>query len=202
MAKSIPINESLLLLHIQLLGIKKPPVWRRVTIPSGASFYKLHQAIQASFGWENYHLHEFRIASDPPIVITDPRMYDEDFGDGYFFEEKRVKLNAFLKEKGDQMEYIYDFGDHWEHQIKVERVLEGAPFISLVDAQGACPPEDCGGVPGYEYMKKVLASPNHEEHESMLEWLGLERGSDWDAEDASLVDAALRVGKLNIRRKQ
>jgi Plasmid pRiA4b ORF-3-like protein len=89
----------------------------------------------------------------------------------------------FLAEPGDRIRYAYDFGDFWEHDIVLEKMLEPDPDVRLpacVAGKGACPPEDCGGAWGYADLRDTLANPASEEHDAMLEWLGLDSADDFD----------------------
>ena len=88
--------------------------------------------------------------------------------------------SVFLKE-GDKLIYVYDFGDSWEHKITLEKIAEESiEKPNCIAGKGKCPPEDCGGIGGYAYMKHVLVDKSHEEHDTFLEWLGLDDGSDWN----------------------
>ncbi len=95
----------------------------------------------------------------------------------------RPVLTDFLAEPGDRIRYAYDFGDFLEHDIVLEKMLEPDPGVRLpacVAGKGACPPEDCGGVWGYADLRDTLANPASEEHDAMLEWLGLDGADDFD----------------------
>jgi hypothetical protein len=80
-----------------------------------------------------------------------------------------------IKQKGRTFSYLYDFGDSWEHEVILEDSRYFNPDlqspIECLDGARACPPEDVGGVPGYDEFCKALKDPNHEEHESYKEWL-------------------------------
>ncbi len=165
---------TILQLKIKLVGVSKPPVWRRVLVPAGIRLDRFHQMIQATMGWEDYHMHVFTNGS-AEYGLPDPELDHRD--------ERRTLLNHLLKRPGDRIRYTYDFGDDWEHDILVEEVLAAEPdarYPLCLTGKGACPPEDCGGVWGYADLREVLADPAHEEHEDMLEWLGLDNGSEFD----------------------
>ena len=96
----------------------------------------------------------------------------------------------------DRILYSYDFGDDWEHEIAVEAVGVAEPgerYPRCIGGAGACPPEDCGGPPGYEHLRKVLANPDDEEHDEMMTWMGLEHACEFDpvAFDIELVNRRL-----------
>ncbi|WP_332912008.1 plasmid pRiA4b ORF-3 family protein [Algoriphagus boritolerans] len=114
----------ILQLKIQLKGITKPPVWRRLKIPGQLTFQQLHQVIQAAFGWHGYHLFQFSpegFGSYPQIGIA-----DEDWSDEELEDAKTTLVSQYLTVKGEKFCYIYDFGDDWIHQITVEEVLNEA----------------------------------------------------------------------------
>jgi hypothetical protein len=100
-------------------------------------------------------------------------------------DEDEFALADVLVEPGDRLRYTYDFGDDWEHEIRLEKVLppdadlHGSAVPVCLAGKGACPPEDCGGVWGYASLKETIADPSDEEHEERLEWLGLEDPSDF-----------------------
>jgi len=150
------------------LGEIRPPVWRRIQVASGATLYDLHYIIQVVMDWGNYHLHEF--------VIEEER-YGEPHPDDFseVVDEKKVKLSDVVLGEGDRFIYVYDFGDSWEHEIKVEKILQPKPGMKyplLLKGKRACPPEDVGGVGGYEEFLEAIRDPGHSEHKEMLEWIG------------------------------
>lgn len=146
----------------------KPPIWRRIQVPSDISLSKLHQILQAIMGWTDSHLHQF-VAGDKIYGVPDP-----DYG----FEvinERRVKLSQVAKGEKTKFRYEYDFGDNWQHQLLVEKVLpaeSGVHYPRCLTGKRACPPEDCGGVYGYSTFLEAIQDPGHPEHQDMLEWVG------------------------------
>jgi hypothetical protein len=159
---------------ITLAEVAKPPVWRRLLVPAAIRLDRLHQVIQATMGWDNYHLHVF---SDGRVNygIPDPELA--------FRDERKATLHDLLPREGGRARYTYDFGDDWEHEIVVEKLLAAEPGMAYpvcVAGEGACPPEDCGGAWGYEHLRQVLADPSSQEHEDMLTWLGLDKAGDFD----------------------
>lgn len=173
-AKKIP---DLLQLKIELAWIK-PTIWRRIVVPESITLGNLHQVLQITFDWFDYHLHEFDFGGER-FGIPDPEFDWEPVR-----SETRIQLKTALGGMAS-FKYIYDFGDHWEHRIKVEKKLPGDPELShramLLKAANAAPPEDVGGAPGYEDFVAIMADPNHPEHQSMREWYG-------DAFDPAFVD--------------
>lgn len=178
---------------IQLMHINKPPVWRRIVLADDASFDEFHNAIQVAFGWENYHLYNFTPQGWGTLpVITLPSDYD----DGPIMDAIQTELKDVFSAVGNKFRYIYDFGDNWSHQIELEEIQtdfnKNLPIC--IDGKGTCPPEDCGGIMGYERLKEVLANKKDPEHKDMLSWLGLSKGSDWDvnAFDIEAVNEKMR----------
>ena len=171
------------------LAETKPPIWRRIQVPGSISLYDLHEILQVVMGWQSYHLYEFQVGE---TIYSDP-----DPEDAFFEREvtnaRRVKLSQVAPEPNAKFRYLYDFGDNWEHLIVVEKILPrepGAEYPICLKGVRATPPEDCGGVWGYEEFLAAIADPEHEEHEEMLEWIG----GAWDPEkyDLAGVNAALR----------
>lgn len=167
----------------------KPPVWRRVLVPEDITLARLHEVLQGAFGWWDCHLHEFEI---------DGVQYGVDDGEGWEppKDERRAKLRNIVRERSSFL-YVYDFGDYWRHRVVVEKVLPvdaGATYPACTGGRRACPPEDCGGPWGFQEFLAAIADPDHEEHESMLEWVG---GSfDPSAFDASQFGHQLDLARL------
>ena len=148
----LPVPDEVpgFLVRLDLHGAK-PPVWRRLELPGDLTLPRLHDVVQAAMGWYNSHLHRFRTGSDhrSPHFVTH---FDiEEGADGTL--EDDVRLDQLLSEKGDELWYEYDFGDGWDHRLVVEEVLDEAPPTARCTAgRLACPPEDCGGMGGYEEL--------------------------------------------------
>jgi hypothetical protein len=139
----------------------KPPVWRRILIPSTATFAELHDAIQEAFGWEDCHLHEFTIRAPKPFrheyriggVPPDGDVESiADFLEECDYREDKVRLGDFLSLEAPRATYTYDFGDNWDHAIVLEQVLpldSETEYPDCVKEKGRTPPEDSGGPWGY-----------------------------------------------------
>lgn len=163
---SVVKTDQVLILHIEFKWIK-PSVWRRVAVPENITLSKLHQVIQAVFGWSDTHLHEFEIDGES-YGVPDP-----DWGPPVISEQRKKLISVLYGKK--TFRYVYDFGDNWELRIKVEKTLPAIIFPQVpccIDGANRRPPEDVGGVPGYEDFLAALADPNHPEHEAMSEWYG------------------------------
>lgn len=156
-------------LRIELRGVK-PPVWRRLQVPETVTLGRLHDILQCALGWTDSHLHEWQVG---------PRRYglpDPDWPEAEpVADERRVRLQALLAARVRRFSYVYDFGDHWEHVIRVEDRLApdpAQPPLVCLGGANACPPEDVGGVWGYANFLKILADPGHEEHADLVDWAG------------------------------
>lgn len=138
---------------IQIKNISKPPVWRRIKVPGNISLHQLHEIIQVTFGWENYHLYQF----SPKGWGSFPNYSIQEDGEELFECDEDSSENTVemvFRTKGDKMVYIYDFGDDWQHLITVEAIEEGNLLRPILMAgKGECPPEDCGGVWAYAELK-------------------------------------------------
>jgi hypothetical protein len=175
-------------IKVQLREVTKPPVWRRLEVPAELGLDRLHGMIQAAMGWDDSHMHAF---SDGQYEwgLPDPEL-------GHHAEQE-VYLSQLLHDVGDRMRYTYDFGDCWEHDIVLEKILPAEAGVAgalCTGGKGACPPEDCGGVGGYEELKDILADPGAEEHNTLLAWLGLDSSAGFDAGEFSVEDVNLRLG--------
>lgn len=165
--------ENIYQFRIELKDIR-PLIWRRIQVPETYSFWDLHVAIQDAMGWLDCHLHAFRIgsaASGQALVIGIP-------GDEFDEDVTQPGWDVGIASQftpGSEVEYEYDFGDSWCHLVTLEKILPREPKVRYprcADGERACPPEDCGGVPGYAGLLEVIMDPKHEEHESMLTWIG------------------------------
>ncbi len=161
---------------IQLVGIK-PPIWRRIQVPETYNFWDLHVAIQDAMGWEDYHLHEFKIRNPKTgkiYYLTTPDEVIDTF-DNNMLNEKKERISKWFTMSNREGEYTYDFGDMWVHKIKLEKILprdESTQYPVCIGGKRACPPEDCGGVYGYRELLAAISDPNHPYHAYLLEWLG------------------------------
>ena len=154
-------------LRIDLLHLK-PAIWRRILVPGSIKLPKLHVVLLQTMGWMGGHLHEF-IIGHRNYGVPDP-----DYPEPSVEREDRVTLAGALGGLKTFI-YLYDFGDGWEHRVKVEKVLPPNPDLKspvCLDGANACPPEDVGGQPGYIDFLDAIRDPSHEDHHNMLEWSG------------------------------
>ena len=160
---------------ITLKGIR-PPIWRRIQIPETYTFWDLHVAIQDAMGWFDSHLHRFEILNPSTGMEEEIGIPDEEFEwDTVTLPGWKQKMADYFSMNNTKSEYVYDFGDNWEHTVKLEKILprqEGIPYPKCTDGKRACPPEDCGGSWGYEDFLKAITNPKHREHKEMLDWVG------------------------------
>jgi hypothetical protein len=149
----------------------KPVVLRRVEVPLTLRLDRLHLTIQAAMGWTNSHLYEIR-AGD----VGWSTLYPEADWPDDFLDARKARLVDVIEDVGMKtLRYLYDFGDGWEHTIKVERLIAREPDViypRLIEAAGRCPPEDVGGPWGYAEFVEAMNDPKHERHAEFTEWMG------------------------------
>ena len=161
---------------ITLQGLR-PPIWRRIVVPSSYTFWDLHVAIQDAMGWLDYHLHLFRIRNPTNGVRVEIGIPS---GEQFWDEPEplcgwAVPIASYFTLSNRRATYLYDFGDGWQHSVVLEEIvpLEGSMTLPVCLAgRRRCPPEDCGGIGGYERFLEILGDTSHEEHEDMLVWAG------------------------------
>lgn len=196
-----PVQPSLLTLTIELLGTQ-PPIWRRVSLPGDLTLDAVHTLLQAALGWTDSHLHRFVPGTDPdygpPYFVTE---FDEEDGEEGTGEDE-VRLDQVLRAPGDQLTYLYDFGDGWEHRVTLESLAPLAPDgrePRCLGGAGACPPEDVGGIGGHHEIAEWLRAgapadgvpEPFEDAEHAHGWLP--DGYDPDAFEPAEATAAMRV---------
>lgn len=170
--------RSIFQVKVTLKGIK-PPVWRRLLVLSTLKLTDFHNVLQSVMGWQDTHLHQFTVGR---------RHYgipETDWPDDILNEHK-YKISDLLTAENETLIYEYDFGDGWEHQVALEKILPfrtNIPLPQCIKGKRACPPEDVGGPLGYQEFLRAINDPGHTEHESMLQWFG----GQFDAEDFDAV---------------
>jgi hypothetical protein len=181
---------------VTLQGIK-PPIWRRIQVPEMYTFWDLHVAIQDAMGWTDTHLHHFEIINPSTSKREQIGIPDEDFVDAIIHPGWKRKIADYFKNKNSKAEYIYDYGDNWEHSIMLEKILprkEGIKYPVCTGGARACPPEDCGGKWGYADFLDAIMDPIHESHEEMLDWVGGEFAPEhFDLKDIKFDDPKKRL---------
>jgi hypothetical protein len=179
-------------LRVVLSSVSKPPVWRRVRVPSDIKFGKLHRALQAAFGWSDGHLHEWRAQVN---VGFSANPFFGKMGSEGNISDSRILFQAVLLE-GAKFQYVYDHGQSWTHSVEVEKIDgpgDAADRIECLDGKGACPPDDCGGPSGYRSIKEILLQPAHPDYNRLIDWLGT---PSFDPSAFSLEEANSRLARL------
>ncbi|HID53584.1 MAG TPA: plasmid pRiA4b ORF-3 family protein [Anaerolineae bacterium] len=163
------MSETIYQLKVTLKEIQ-PPIWRRFQVRSDITFRELHKTLQVVMGWWNSHLHLFQVG---PLTITDEETLAE-WGEAGI-PDNVARLDVYVPQEGTTFNYEYDFGDGWQHELLLEKILpveETAVYPRCLAGERACPPEDCGGVWGYEEFLAAIQDPEHPEHDSYREWAG------------------------------
>jgi hypothetical protein len=182
----IPVTERLYQFKITLKEVA-PPIWRRIRVKD-STLDKLHERIQTAMGWTNSHLHRFTING---ITHGDPQLLYDGWQDEVLPVDSLVtRISDILPADGTpfSFDYEYDFGDSWQHEILFEgclRAEKGVRYPLCVEGERACPPEDVGGSYGYQDFLEALADPDHEGHESALEWAGRFKADKFSAKTAT-----------------
>jgi hypothetical protein len=165
------MKKKIFQIQIALKGFK-PKIWRRILIPSDLFLSDFHMIIQITMGWTNSHLHQFIKNRTFYSMRTQTDLLMQELGN---LDYKNIKVSDLLKKEKEKIVYEYDFGDSWEHNILLEKILpidNDTKYPVCLTGKMSCPPEDCGGVWGYYNMLEVLKDPEHEEYETFVEWLG------------------------------
>ncbi|MGC1381401.1 MAG: plasmid pRiA4b ORF-3 family protein [Candidatus Baltobacteraceae bacterium] len=176
------------------------PIWRRVIVPATFTLADLHTVIQAAMGWYGYHLHHFAISD----VLFGDREAAGEFGDKELQSELDMKVGLLAREGERLFSYVYDYGDNWSCAIVLEAMypaLQGVPYPCLDGGEGASPPEDVGGVWGYDELVAAFADPKHDQHEEAIEQLG----KDFDAEifdNDAVAEALATIVKPRARSRK
>jgi hypothetical protein len=184
-----PREDAVFILRITLEEVE-PLVWRRVQVPGSITLERLDMVIQKAMGWRNVHLHEFEV---------DGRRYGQPEPDEPHYKvepEWKLTLRAAAPTEGARFRYLYDLGDGWGHEVLVEAIQAPATPLKYpvcLGGERACPPENCGGTPGYANLLDVLRDRTHPEHRDMLAWVG--RGFDPERFDLTAVNRKLRLLK-------
>jgi len=164
-----PAEDQIFQLKITLLG-SKPTIWRRVEVSSLFTLADLHTIVQESMSWDNSHLHSFNIKGR---LFTSKLDFGIDWDNGDYKEAAEMTIKKAFPAEKSKIRYEYDFGDGWEHDILLEKILAPEPdtfYPRCTGGKMACPPEDCGGIWGYYNMLEIMANPKHPEYGDMMEW--------------------------------
>jgi hypothetical protein len=201
-----PIFQSeAYVLHVKL-ELKNHNVWRKIIVPKQITFPDLHETLQIVFGWQDSHLHEFRILAGRPIGLNSKKDKEERkpnlilVCDEAIFSYGDSNIDvAMRREAGEkiidylpaEIIYKYDFGDGWEHRIILEKVIDNyeVNYPTCVAAEGNTPPEDVGGEPGYEEFLAIMADPTHIDYTEISSWA---RGQGYKEFDIEMVNRQLK----------
>jgi len=170
----------------------EPAIWRVVEVPTSITLKVLHDIVQAAMGWLDYHLWE--------LVIGDQAYglpMDEDWGTEPRKIASRTRLRDVLSGT-TTIDYTYDFGDSWEHSLTISDVRPGEPgtgYPRFIEGKRDCPPEDCGGIPGFYEMLEARADPQHPNHAEMTEWL-----DGYDPDELDIFPIQVALGRIAARR--
>lgn len=164
------MSESIARVRIELERTD-PVVWRELDLPLSTTLATLHDIIQVVRRWQDYHLHEF-LVGDKIYGEPDP---DDDLYERKVYKEKGMRLATLIERDLRDFLYVYDFGDNWRHRITIGDVRQGEPgaeYPRFVAGARRAPPEDVGGITGFEEFLEAMADPEHEQHQLMLDWQG------------------------------
>ena len=155
-------------------------IWRRILVPADYTFFDLYCATEDAMGWAGGHLHAFYIEgkrAKDRITIEFPNPEGDDFVCGETRDERKEKIADYFGKVCKQCIYCYDMGDSWNHTVLFERIAPREAKLKYprcVAGENACPPDDCGGVWGYEDLQKIIQNGQHPEHADKMDWLGLD----------------------------
>lgn len=164
----------------------EPSIWRVIRVPARLTLAQLHRVLQAAFGWTDSHLHEFEIGK---LRFGPPG--GDDWGNGQkAIDDRRVRLEELNLRRGAKVNYLYDFGDDWEVELKTIKLIDALSAAECVEGERAGPPDDSGGVCRYAELVEAISNPMHPEHEELVDWIG----PDWNPElfDIGAINRELR----------
>ena len=188
-AQTAPVYQ----LKVTLLD-SRPKIWRRFCVPANIRLSQLHKVLQRVMGWTDSHLHNFRHGHNV-YQVPYPGFDDLDGPEGRNRDERRFTLASLIDSPRQKLLYEYDFGDGWEHEVVLEKILAAAPSQNPIclGGENACPPEDSGGLIGYYRLIEILDDPKDPEHADLRDWIG--GPFDPKAFDLAGVNRAIKVIK-------
>jgi hypothetical protein len=155
-------SESTVLLRVTLREIS-PKIWRSFQVPKTMNLGDLHHVLQIVMGWNDSHLHSYRLSGVEYGYIDESEKDD-------WQDETKVNVEDVFKRRDDSLLYVYDFGDDWQHDIEMIGSGEGED-VHCTEGERACPPEDVGGPPGYTRFLQAINDPDDEDYEMMTDWM-------------------------------
>lgn len=180
--------DSIYEIKVTLQGLR-PLIWRRFQVPADASLQELHLILQDVMGWTNSHLYQFKIGEE---YYGEPEP-DFSYDDIEMKDASKIELSHVAQGEKTNFIYEYDFGDSWEHEILIEKILTVEPEVLYpvcLAGKRNCPPEDCGGIWGYDDLLEIIRTPEHEDRDEMMDWLG--ENFDPEAFDVDKINKQLR----------
>ena len=172
----------------------KPAVFRTLLVDSNVNFYELHHILQIAMGWVNYHLFNFRYHDYYLELPNEEDEMNKNFSRFQKVDPRTITLKEFFISLKSKIIYTYDFGDSWEHEIELQKVIEPDASMILplcIKGKHACPQEDCGSIPGYYNLIEIMKKPKHREYKEYVDWLGGEP-YDMTAFDINFVNEELQ----------
>jgi Plasmid pRiA4b ORF-3-like protein len=179
-------TDAIAALRIEIKYIE-PLIWRRVAVRTSMNLEALHTVIQATMGWLDYHLWELAV-DEHKYGIPDPDRPHVKNG-------AATQLATILASGMTEFDYVYDFGDNWEHRIVVERISTaetGAKYPRFLGGERRCPPEDCGGPPGYFDFIENIARKQSKGAKEALDWYG----GPYDSDDIDVEQINISLGRI------
>ncbi len=164
------MTETITRVRVEIEGTE-PLVWRELDLPLSTTLATLHDIIQVVMRWQDYHLHEF-IVGDRVYGVPDP---DDVFDERRVYKERSIRLGTLIERGFSDFLYVYDFGDYWRHRITMHAARQGDPGVEyprFVSGARRAPPEDVGGLTGFEEFLEAMADPEHDQFQQMLDWYG------------------------------
>ena len=188
----MPQTDRIARIRIDLDDIT-PAIWRRVEVPLTTSLLELHEVIQAVMLFDNAHLFQFDVGTQR-YAIPNPEWEDL----RQTVDAGSMNLAALVDGGVRSFSYTYDFGDNWQHTVTIETIAAADPGLDyprFIDGERHAPPEDVGGIPGFEQFLDAMANPRHPERKSLLRWYG----RPFNPDDIDLPDITARIGKIARR---
>ncbi|MDH2329039.1 plasmid pRiA4b ORF-3 family protein [Cereibacter sp. SYSU M97828] len=191
-----PKDPIIIRADVHIAGIA-PPICRTLELPLDLNFAQLHEVIQAAFGWSDTHLHQFNLGG---LTIGAPEYLEDGFGGPRVVEATSLGLGHLTFPRGHEatltLLYDYDFGDDWQHVLTLRRAPReaGVRYPRCTGGTRACPPEDVGGVSGFEEFLVAWSDPAHEDHKQIRRWAG--RGYDPERFDLAKANKAINKAML------
>jgi hypothetical protein len=187
--RKAPSPENIYSIRVTLRCIE-PRIWREFLVPDSYTLGDLHEVLYRVMGWGGYHMHSFHFGSGFKKTYYSVQEIVNDSPDT--LHEDSVILRDLLNKKGKTFTYEYDFGDTWLHEVRLMKIVpfdKTVPLPTCTAGARACPPEDCGGFPGYDNVVRVLKKAETEDDRQLLEWLG-----PFDPEKFSIQEVNRRLG--------